>query len=180
MQIVCPCCHARYALEAALSDADARRAVAAAGRLPPALAELTLAYIGLFRPPSRSLSWRRAARLIDEVVAMVEAGGIRRRGRAWKAGVKEFSEAIETVLNRRDKLTLPLTGHGYLEEVLIGVVDRAEAEGERQTETRRRVAPAARGEGGAISAAELVEQRMRREWDRQLGLGGDDGGEAGK
>lgn len=168
MQIVCPVCNARYALEAALSDADARRAVAAAGRLPSQVAELALAYIGLFRPAKSALSWRRAARLLDELREMVEAGGIRRRGRAWKAGVNDFSAALETVLSRRDKLTLPLKNHGYLEEVLVGIVDKSESADERATESSRRQGRPR--ETGPVSAAEIVEKRMRREWDRELGL----------
>lgn len=168
MQIVCPSCHARYALEAGLSEADARRVMPIAGRLPPSIAPLAFSYLGLFRPAQRSLSWRRTADLLGELADMIEEGGIRRRGRAWKADVTAFQTALETVLNRRDKLTLPLKNHGYLMEVLVGVVNGQEAKAERETETARR--RPREQDRGPVSAAEVVEKNMRHQWDRELGL----------
>lgn len=187
MQITCPVCHARYAIEAALADADARRAVAAAAKLPGGVGEAAIAYVGLFRPAKSALSWKRAARLLDELVAMVGAGGVARKGRSWKAGVNEFQSAFETVLGQREKLTLPLTSHGYLLEVLVGIADKAEGQAERATEARRRgrsaltPSPSPTSGGGEQdgdaprasrpeTAAQIVERRMRKQWDRELGL----------
>ena len=129
MQLTCPCCAARFALEAALGDVAAREAVAAAARLPAPLGDLVLRYIGLFRPASRALAWDRAARLLAELLEPIRAGRLHRHGREWIAPQAHWQRALETVLAARDsgKLRTPLSSHGYLYEVLTGLSDRAAA-----------------------------------------------------
>ena len=178
MQITCPCCNAKYALEAALSDADARRAVIAAGRLPGSVGELVLQYVGLFRPAKSALSWRRVARLTGEVLELIDAGAVRRKGRDWPAGISDFRTALETVLSQRQSLTLPLKGHGYLEEVLVGVVHKREGQAEQATEVRRQRGDHRRADLGgeeraprpARDVAKEIEDSRRAQWDRELGI----------
>lgn len=140
MQLTCPCCAARFALEAALGDVAAREAVAAAARLPAPLGDLVLRYIGLFRPASRALAWDRAARLLAELLEPIRAGRLHRHGREWVAPQDHWQRALEAVLAARDngKLRTPLSSHGYLYEVLTGLSDRAEAQAEQATEQARR------------------------------------------
>lgn len=141
MIVTCPCCHARYAIEAGLNDDAARQAVAAASKLPGQLGDLVLRYIALFRPEKRALSWDRAARLLTEISDMIQAGRIERHGRLWAAPVEAWRDAITEMLNRRDKLTLPLDGHGYLLAIIEGRASKTEAREETRTEQTRRHAP---------------------------------------
>lgn len=182
MQIVCPVCNAKYALEAALSDVDARQAVVEMGRMPPPAAKVALAYIGLFRPAKSALSWRRTGKLLGELADMLAAGGIRRKGRAWKLTVNDFIRGFEAVLSRREKLVLPLKNHGYLEEVLVGIANKQEGQEENQTETQRRKRhhedleqPTAK----PINHAEIAEKKLRAKWDAELGLKIDQGATRG-
>ncbi len=141
VQFTCPCCHARYALEAALSDDDARRAVAAALKMPAPLGDLILRYIGLFRAPKRALSWDRAARLIEELLAPMQAGRIERHGRTWAAPLEAWKAAIEQMLAQRDRLTLPLKSHGYLFEIISSQANKVEAQIEAKAEEKKHQRP---------------------------------------
>lgn len=135
MKLTCPVCGAQYAIEAYLTDEAARRAVAVALKLPAPLAELILRYLGLFRPAAaRALSWHRAARLIEELYASISSAQIARRGRTYSAPLEYWREAIEAVLEARDRLTLPLRSHGYLYEIVVGMADKTGARDESRTE----------------------------------------------
>ncbi len=141
MQLTCPVCFARYAIEAALADDDARRAVAAAFKMPAPLGDLILRYIGLFRAPKRALSWERASRLIDDLLVPIQAGRIERHGRTWAAPIEAWKAALTEMIDRRDKLQLPLKSHGYLFEIVAAQANKTEAREERKTEENKRHSP---------------------------------------
>lgn len=159
MQIVCPCCHARHPLDAALADEAARAAVARAAALGGELPRLAIVYLGLFRPPGRVLSWSRACRLLDVLVEAVEAGEIRRRGRRWHVTRAEWAQALALVIERRDagRLDTPLKDHAYLFEVARGLADRTEAAAERAVEAARRTRSAVDA-SGAVPAADYAQR----------------------
>lgn len=156
MQLTCPVCFARYAIEAALTDDAARRAVAAAFKMPAPLGDLILRYIGLFRAPKRALSWDRAARLIDELLASIQAARVERHGRTWAAPLDAWTAALTEMLDRRDKLTLPLKGHGYLFEIVAAQANKTEAHAERKTEEQKHQRPH-RDEKGPVTIGELAK-----------------------
>ena len=157
MQLTCPCCSARFSIEAVLSDDAARRAVGVALKLPAPIGDLLLRYIALFRPKSRVLSWSRASRLLEELQADIGKGRIERRGRTWVAPMEVWRLALEEILSQASKLTLPMKSHGYLYEIIVGLVDRAEGVQEEAVEKRRRtVTSADRGSPAARSAAEIA------------------------
>lgn len=143
MQIACPVCFARFALEAGRLDADARRAVALLGGFEGVPAGLLVEYLGLFRTPARGLPWRRAARLLEELAEVWRAGAVRRRGRDWPLTPGAWREGLEAVAarGRSGGLDLPLRRHAYLYEVLAHAADRAGAEEERRREEALRSAP---------------------------------------
>ena len=126
MRLTCPCCGAAYGLEVLLADRAAREAVVAALALPSALGERLLRYVGLFRPRERALSWDRAARLLTELQAAINAAQIERDGRVYPAPVEYWKQAIDQMVDGRDRLTLPLKSHGYLFEIIVGMHRQAE------------------------------------------------------
>lgn len=138
MQLTCPCCSARFPVEAALMDEAARIAVAAALKLPAPLADHLLRYIAMFRPSQRALSWDRAARLLSEVLGMVEAGHIERHGKRYRTTLECWRQGLEEMLAARQLLRLPLKSHGYLLEVLAGLSPGIEAAAEARLEADRR------------------------------------------
>ena len=134
--IVCPCCQSVYPLEAALNDLAAREAVVEAFRLTP-VGDLLLGYIGLFKPPKRALAMSRTARLLKELLPMIRDARIERNGRIWSAPQDYWRMALSEMLDRRDKLTLPLKNHSYLLTIIVGYGDKAEARQEAQNEARK-------------------------------------------
>ena len=178
MQLTCPVCFARFALEAALNDEDARRAITRLATLGDDTLRLVVTYVGLFRPPKHVLAWRRAGRLIDEVVDIIESGTIHRRGRPRALTRAQFAEALEVVIERRNsgRLDLPLRTHAYLFEVAVGIADKAEGAAERATEEARRTGrrdgggtPAGAGRDSATEYEALLDEarRLGVEYDDQ-------------
>lgn len=140
MRITCPACHAETSLEAVVGrEADARAVSTFIGRNLH-LGDALVQYVALFRPPKRRLGLARMVSLIEELMPDIERGAIARKGRDWPAPADMWRAAIHQVLLNRDKgtLTVPLTGHGYLYEVLQGMSDKAEAMAERDTDAQRR------------------------------------------
>ena len=158
MVVTCPCCFARFAIEAALTDDDARRAVAAALKMPAPLGELVLRYIGLFRPAKRALAWDRAAALIDALLLPIQAGRVERHGRVWAAPLDAWRAALTEMLDRRDKLQLPLKSHGYLFEIVTAQANKTEARIEQDAEDQKH-RRAHRDSGTPVPAGEVL-QRM--------------------
>ena len=111
MQITCPCCHARFALEAALESENAAKRVVLLVKMKAGRS--LLAYLAFFRPRKQALTWHRSLRLAEEVCALaVECGGGDER---WK----NFANALNiTVDAMHQKGDLPLKSHGYLKKVM--------------------------------------------------------------
>jgi hypothetical protein len=107
MQVTCPVCCARWAIESGLNDATARRAVLAAARLPVNLGELIIRYCALFRRADCGLDWGTALRIIERMSAAIADADVAATPEMWR-------EALEQMLGRRDMLDLPLTGDAYV------------------------------------------------------------------
>lgn len=161
MRLTCPACHAEASLEVLLGrEVDARAVAALLERNLP-LGELVVRYIALFRPGQRRLGLARMTALVTELLPDLERAAITRKGRDWPAPQEAWQAALETVLAKRDKgaLTLPLTGHGLLYEVLCSVSEKAEAVAEREREAGLR---SRRGGGGPAprAVASAMEQAL--------------------
>lgn len=140
MRLSCPACNAEASLEVLLGrDADAR-AVAAFIERHVVFGELLVRYIALFRPPKRRLGIARMVGLVQELMPDIERGAINRKGRDWQASRDIWRAGMETVLAKRDKesLNLPLTSHGLLYELIVGLAEKYEARNEAQREAQRR------------------------------------------
>ncbi len=137
MKTSCPACGAVASLDVLVGHEGARDAVMAALRLPAPLGKLLVQYIALFRPASRNLSMDRLASLLAELQPMIDAARIERNGRTWSAPQDYWKLALEDMIAKRDKLTLPLKSHGYLLEIICGYGLKAEARDEQQRENQR-------------------------------------------
>lgn len=160
MRLTCSACQAEQSLEAMVGrEADAR-ALAAFIEANVPLGAALVRYIGLFRPAKRRLSLARTVGLFEELRPDMQRGAITRKGRDWPAPLDLWRAAIDQVLANRDKgtLTLPLTGHGYLYEVLAGLADKAEATTEREhlEATRLRGTSAGAVAGAVVGVAQAM------------------------
>lgn len=125
MRLTCPACAATGSIEFFLMDASARSAVMAAFKLPAPLAKQVMAYISLFRPPKRSLTWDRVEKLLNELMEPINSAQLTRNGLTVSAPVDYWKEALGQMLMKRDKLTLPLKTHGYLFEIILNMANKA-------------------------------------------------------
>jgi hypothetical protein len=127
-------------LDVLLSHEEGRHVLANIVTLGVPLGAQLLRYVGLFRPGKRALAMGRTLALLAEIWPDMQRGAINRKGRDWATTPEMWSQAIEQLLASRDKgsLTLPLTSHGYLYEVLCGLADKVEAQLERDRQADQR------------------------------------------
>lgn len=112
MNLSCPCCHAKYPLEAALDGEAAGELQLLLAQAGP-LARPLIAYLGLFRSKTRALSFDRAVRLAAEVLALSADG---------RQLALALAETVEAIRAKRDQGQIkPLTNHNYLRRVLESV-----------------------------------------------------------
>lgn len=165
MRATCPDCGAQAHLSAFFAEDDGKRLAAVLAGMAPELGRATIQYLGLFKPAKTALRALRAARLAQELDALASAatvcrderGGVRRPCSAamWVAG-------IETMLQQRGGLSLPLENHNYLRAVVYGLADKADAAAESQREADAKLGRGA--SSGATKAATATESWL----DNQL------------
>ena len=165
MQATCPVCFARFAVEAAFTEPEARQLIKTVLELP-VRPDLALRYLGCFRPKRRQLAWARANRLVAELDKAMRAGSVRRRGRIWAAPPELWTEAMNTAIARRDEgaLDLPFRDHAYLYECVMRASNRREAAEERRIEEERR-RPAPPGNGEARPAIDIARASTDPDYD---------------
>ncbi|MGE4406065.1 hypothetical protein [Pseudomonas sp.] len=136
MNITCPCCHAKYSLDAALEGEAAGELQVILAQAGP-LSRPLVAYLGMFRSKSRALSFDRAVKLARDVLEL---------GADPRALAAALGETVEALRQKRDAGQVkPLTNHNYLKRVLESVADRAGHLPESAPADSREIAPAPRG-----------------------------------
>ncbi|MBZ9574388.1 hypothetical protein [Modicisalibacter sp. MOD 31.J] len=151
---ICPECGMNADLAAFVAQGENNQALAAALEIPSTLGPRVIRYLGLFRPPSRALAASKALRLLTELRDTIASGRIDRKGVSRPAPVSVWAAALDQLLERPPS-KLPLTGHGYLFEIVAGIADKVDAEQERQRETAAR--------SGAKPAANVTPTTAVRE-----------------
>ena len=119
MQLSCPCCHAKFPLEASLQDDAARDLNGLLVVMPPQLMRPLVSYIGLFRAAGRQLAWDRALRLMQEAINLAPLNPT-----ALEAALVETTAAMDE--KRAQAGWKPLANHNYLKRVLETTTARFE------------------------------------------------------
>lgn len=142
MKCRCPQCGHAAELIHFTNEESARQAVYLVAALPKSLGQLTLRYIGLFRPTQRSLSWDRMLKLLRPLAADIDAGRIERHGRIWSAPERLWHKALTATLDQAEinKVKLPLKNHNYLYEIICSEQNSIEAQAEQKIEEQRQQA----------------------------------------
>lgn len=159
MRLTCPSCGAENTLDAAIGHDAAVESVRLALGFPAPLGPAILKYLALFRPGKRRLDWGRVARLLAELLPPIQQARVERNGIVLAAPVELWLGAIESMLAKRDALTLPLKSHGYLFEVVAGMAGTVVARAEKHQDEQR----AMRSGTGAIGARVEAEKAVRAE-----------------
>lgn len=117
MILSCPCCHAKYPIEAALDSDAAGELLLLLAQAGP-LSRPLVAYLGLFRSKTRALSFDRALRLAGEVLSL---------GADPARLTVALGETTESLRAKRSAGQVkPLSNHNYLKRVLESVADSPE------------------------------------------------------
>lgn len=126
----CMMCGGRTPVELAVENEAASRAVTRCMQSLGDVGRGMLAYMALHRPPKRTLTWEKVARLLDELLTIYDSGKVTRDSittpttdAVWIAALAETRDAAPT-------LDLPLEGHGYLMAVLAGMARKAQRAGD--------------------------------------------------
>lgn len=132
---ICPSCGVKFDLVQALTDADARQALAAALEIPAPLARLVVPYISLHAPAGRAVAMRKLARLLSDFKTLLTSGQVTRNGITHAAPLEIWREAIEQTLTARDTgtLILPLKDHAYVTEITWRLATKGAARKPAQT-----------------------------------------------
>lgn len=172
MRLTCPNCYETLSLAALIEHDAAREAIKLALEFPAPLGKQLLQYASLFKPAQRALSMDRFASILNELLPMIQAAQIERNGRAWPAPQAYWGQAFETMLQSRDKLTLPLKSHGYLLEILAGFANKAEGKAEQKSEQGRKYGEVAVCEKSQThhiaSAGKVIEKPVKTKAEKTV------------
>lgn len=137
MKLKCAACGASASLDVMITHDGARESLVIAFEMPAPIGKLLVQYLALHRPKERDLSFDRVATLLGPLLLMIQAGQIEHKKKTWPAPLGAWLAAMEQTLIQRDKLTLPLKGHGYLLSIIAGMGEKAAAEAETRREDQR-------------------------------------------
>lgn len=157
MKLICPSCGAVHSIEAWQNDAVARQCLKLAGEMQHAISSRCFAYLALFRPGQKSLTWKKVLRLLSELQDLTAASHIQwDRNVARPNSVQAWAVAMEKIVEFPPK-RLPLKTHGYLKSIAYENADDMD----RQKEVKRnkserdgsftRYIPAKNGEPSSLS-----------------------------
>jgi len=184
MHATCPDCGCRAPLASFFVEDDGKRLALLVADMPPVLGRAALSYLSLFKPAKQGLRLSRAVQLIQALSDLVKSGTVckdERGGIRRPATFNHWTAGIETMLNQRASLSLPLDNHNYLRSVVFGLADKADAQQEQQRERQLREGAGVyrqttrSDEGRPKSIAEIMDTPLNKQLlyiDNMQRLGG--------
>ena len=161
MRLTCPACGAIASAEAWANDIEARTALAATANLPEPVSKRLLAYLALFRPAERALSWRKTVTLITDLDALVSCGYVRVKGSPDRPCTPEiWALAMGQMVDSWAVISRPLPNHNYLRKVAWQLADRIDADLEAIRNQEER--------SGQARADRQIERQIKRQEDVTL------------
>lgn len=138
MKASCPACGSSFDLDAAVSDADARRFAELVAGIDPRVARPLIQYLALFRPEKTGMRWSRMLALAIELEPMIREARVQRNGMTYAVPLEAWAAALSMLADRPKQLQLPLKSHGYLLEILANQAEKIAAKAETEAEARKR------------------------------------------
>lgn len=126
----CMMCGGRTPVELAVENDAASRAVTRCMQSLGDVGRGMLAYMALHRPPKRTLTWEKVARLLDDLLTVYDRGNVTRDGITTATSDAVWVAALAETRDAAPRLDLPLTDHGYLMAVLAGMARKAQRAGD--------------------------------------------------
>lgn len=109
----CPSCHAHINLDTLIQDSGAKLLMSSITKLNFRMTSSVISYIALWRPAKSDLNNERAARLIEEVLALHSNQDV------LIAALEQTTTSIRN--NREYGTAKPLKNHNYLKQVLATI-----------------------------------------------------------
>jgi len=131
MILVCPSCGATASAAAWDNDMATRDTIAAMLALPAPVGKVVLAYLGLFRPVSRALTWRKAHRITSELAALIAPGWVQVQGKPDRPCPPHIWAMAMEQMVAMGTIKRPLPNHNYLRQVAWSLADQVDAGAER-------------------------------------------------
>jgi hypothetical protein len=171
MHLKCPSCGIVASSELWANNGDAAPAFVAALRLPKAVQGELLAYLALFRPDARALSWGRVASVVEDLEGLVRAGYVTIDKQVPRKCPPElWAEGMREMVDRKGGQKMHLKNHNYLRAVVYPKANAYDAQDEKR---REKLLQDASGKGRREHEHEEMSPESKREWEamkKKLGL----------
>ncbi len=123
MKLICPSCGAVHSADAWQNDPVARQCLLLACEMPHSVSSRCFAYLALFRPAGRSLTWKKVLRLLSELKELTTMSHIQWDKKVARPNsANAWGMAMERVIECPPR-RLPLKSHGYLRAVAYEIAD---------------------------------------------------------
>lgn len=174
MNGTCQTCGTVAPIEWFLAEAEHRQICAALIELPKDVQAVVFHYLGLFRPVTgRAIAAKKAGRLLVEIKSMVGTGYVQiDKKPARPCPPRIWAKAIEQMVERRDRLNLPMPNHNYLKSIAYELADVEDAKAERTRHIPPTRQPSMPNNEPADPHRDPIE-RARRAWDAKHGASAD-------
>ncbi|MBU1564247.1 MAG: hypothetical protein KJ630_01295 [Proteobacteria bacterium] len=138
MNGTCQTCGTIAPIEWFLSETEHRLICGILPLLPKDVEKMVFHYLSLFRPVTgRAIQAKRATRLLCEIKDLVTTGYIQIDKKVTRpCPPRIWAQAMEQMVERRDRLTIPMPNHNYLKTIAYDLADQADGQAERTRNTR--------------------------------------------
>ena len=151
MRLTCPACGAVASLEIWSQDGKARETLATVAAMPGEVASHACAYLSLFRPKSKALTWTRALKIANELKSMVEHGWVRWDRSVDRPATPDMWAAAMARMIECPPRDLPLSNHNYLRRIVFSMADEADRHAEVSRNKTERAGTFRKDAGTGIS-----------------------------
>ncbi len=170
MNGTCQTCGTVAPIEWFLSETEYRQLCGILVALPKDIQAVVFLYLGLFRPVTgRAIQSKKATRLLTEIKQLIAAGHVQvDRKVARPCPPRIWALAIEQMVERRDRLNLPMPNHNYLKSIAYDLADQADCQNEKKAHSSMMIRKPAPDRSIADPARDPLEI-ARRKWDEEHG-----------
>jgi hypothetical protein len=172
MNGTCQTCGTVAPIEWFLSETEHRQLCGLLIQLPKDIEKTIFHYLSLFRPvQSRAIQAKKATRLLTEIKDLVATGYVQIDKKvARPCPPRIWAQAMEQMIERRDRLSIPMPNHNYLKTIAYDLADHADSKGE-QTKNVALQYQRTRPEPAASNPVLDPLEKARQKWDAEHGTG---------
>jgi len=163
MNGTCQTCGTTAPIEWFLSETEHRQICGVLVELPKDIQAVVFHYLALFKPATgKAIQAKKANRILTEIKQITAAGHVQvDRKVARPCPPRIWAQAMEQMIERRDRLNLPMPNHNYLKSIAWDLADQADAQAEKTRSTVNRQAINNRTPESLLSPLDQYIQGLR-------------------